>query len=147
MCVAVVIRNISEYTNLFNVHEKECNMIGSISLNIFLALAMMSLKLWQLVDLALPMTVILLLQTAMTVIYVSLVTFPLMGKDYEAAAICAAQVGYGLGATPNAMANIAAVSEKYGPAPQAFFVIPIVGGLFTSLENAALITFFINLFK
>lgn len=146
MCVAVVIRNLSEFTGKFQVHERECNMIGSMALNIFLALAMMSLQLWQLADLAIPMTIILLLQTAMTVLFVAFVTFSLMGKDYEAAAICAAQVGYGLGATPNAMANIAAVSEKYGPAPKAFFVIPIVGGLFTSLCNAALITFFINFF-
>lgn len=147
MCIAVVLRNLSDYSGLFVTHEREGNMIGSMALNIFLALAMMSLQLWQLVDLALPMTIILLLQTAMTVLYVSFITFPLMGKDYEASAICAAQVGYGLGATPNAMANIAAVADKYGPAPKALFVIPIVGGLFTSLCNAALITFFINFFK
>ena len=146
MCVAVVIRNISEYMHTYPVYEREGNIVGSISLNIFLALAMMSVKLWELIDLALPMTVILFTNTAVSVAFIILVTFPLMGKSYEVAAMCAGQVGYGLGATPNAMANIAAVEEKYGLAPQARLVIPFVGGLFTSLMNAALITFFINFF-
>lgn len=146
MLVAMVIRNISDYTHIYPVHEEEGNIIGSISLNIFLALAMMSVKLWQLVDLALPMTVILLLQVVVTATFIILVTFPLMGKNYEAAVMCAAQIGYGFGATPNAMANIAAVEEKYGLAPQSRLVIPFVGGLFTSLMNAALITVFINFF-
>ena len=146
MCVAVVIRNISDYTHLYRVCEKEGNTVGSISLNIFLALAMMSVKLWQLIALALPMAVILLIQVVTTVVFIVLITFPLMGKDYEAAVMCAAQVGYGFGATPNAMANIAAVEEKYALAPQARLVIPFVGGLFTSLMNAALITTFINFF-
>ena len=146
MCVAVLIRNISDYTHLYRVCENEGNTVGSISLNIFLALAMMSVKLWQLVALALPMTVILLIQVVTTVVFIVLVTFPLMGRDYEAAVMCAAQVGYGFGATPNAMANIAAVEEKYTLAPQARLVIPFVGGLFTSLMNAALITTFINFF-
>lgn len=147
MLIAVVIRNLAEYSGLFTAHEKEGNILCSISLSIFLALSMMSVKLWQLVGLALPMTVILLVQVVVTGIFVIFVTFPLMGRDYEAAAMCAAQMGYGLGATPNAMANIAAVEEKYGPAPQALLVIPFVGGLFTSIINAFLNTTFINLFK
>lgn len=146
MIVACVIRNISDYTHIYRSCEREGNIVGSIALNIFLALAMMSVKLWQLIDLALPMAVILLLQVVTTVVFIVLVTFPLMGKDYEAATMCAAQVGYGFGATPNAMANIAAVEEKYGAAPQSRLVIPFVGGLFTSLMNAALISTFINLF-
>ena len=115
-------------------------------MNIFLALAMMSVELWQLIDLAVPMAIILLVQVITTTAYVVLVTFPLMGKDYEAAVMCAAQIGYGFGATPNAMMNIATVEEKYSPAPQSRLVVPFVGGLFTSLINAALITTFINLF-
>jgi ESS family glutamate:Na+ symporter len=147
MLVAVVIRNLAEYSRLFTAHEKEGNILCSISLSIFLALSMMSVKLWQLVGLALPMTVILLVQVVVTGVFVIFVTFPLMGRDYEAAAMCAAQMGYGLGATPNAMANIAAVEEKYGAAPKALLVIPFVGGLFTSIINAFLNTTFINLFK
>lgn len=147
MLVAVVIRNVSEYTNIYPVYDQEANILGSVSLNIFLALALMSVKLWQLIDLAVPMIVILLVQTGVTMLFVSLVTFPLMGKNYEAAVMAAAQMGYGLGATPNAMANIAAVEEKYGAAPEARVVIPFVGGLFTSIINAALITVFINMFS
>ncbi len=146
MTTAVVVRNISDFTHLYPVHEQEANIVGSISLNIFLAMALMSVKLWELVGLALPMMAVLLVQTAVTMIFVCVITFPLMGKNYEAAVMCAAQMGYGLGATPNAMANIAAVEEKYGQAPEARMVIPFVGGLFTSLMNAALITVFINLF-
>lgn len=146
MVVACIIRNISDYTHIYHTCEKEGNIVGSVALNIFLALAMMSVKLWQLIDLALPMAVILLLQVITTVVFIVLVTFPLLGKDYEAATMCAAQIGYGFGATPNAMANIAAVEEKYGAAPQSRLVIPFVGGLFTSLMNAALISTFINLF-
>ena len=146
MLVAVVIRNISDYTHLYPTYEREGNIAGSISLNIFLALAMMSVELWQLIDLAVPMAIILLVQVITTTAYVVLVTFPLMGKDYEAAVMCAAQIGYGFGATPNAMMNIATVEEKYSPAPQSRLVVPFVGGLFTSLINAALITTFINLF-
>lgn len=97
MLVAVVIRNISDYTHLYPTYEREGNIAGSISLNIFLALAMMSVELWQLIDLAVPMAIILLVQVITTTAYVVLVTFPLMGKDYEAAVMCAAQIGYGFG--------------------------------------------------
>lgn len=147
MLVACLIRNISDYTHVFSVCEEEGNIVGSIALNIFLALAMMSVELWQLIDLAVPMAIILLLQVVTTTAFVVFITFPLMGKNYEAAVMCAAQIGYGFGATPNAMANIAAVEEKYSPAPQSRLVVPFVGGLFTSLMNAALITTFINLFS
>lgn len=147
MIVACVIRNISDYTGVFPVCEYEGNIVGTLGLNIFLALAMMSVKLWQLIDLAVPMAATLLVEVVVTVAFIVLVTFKLMGKDYEAAVMCAAQVGYGFGATPNAMANIAAVEEKYTLAPQARLVIPFVGGLFTSLMNAALITAFIGFFS
>lgn len=147
MFVSAILRNISDTTKTFKVYEEEGTIIGTLGLNIFLSLAIMSLNLWELVSLAVPMIVILLVQTVIMLLYAVFVTFPLMGKDFEAATMCSAIVGYGLGATPNAMANIDAVQEKYGPAPKSLFVIPIVGGLLTGIINPFVISLFINLFK
>ncbi len=90
-------------------------------------MALMSLKLWQLIDLALPMIVILLVQTVLMFLYANFVVFNVMGRDYEAAAMTTAFCGFGMGATPNAMANMKALAERYGAAPRAFFVVPLVG--------------------
>ena len=112
---------------------------------VILALAMISLKLWQLVALAVPMIVILLVQTLFMYLYASFVVFPVMGKDYDAATMASGFCGFGMGATPNAMANMQAVTKIYGPAPVAFMIVPLVGSLFIDFFNAAIITFFANI--
>ncbi len=129
MLCAAAIRNI------WDVRKKELPMeeidaLGGLSLNLFLAMAMMSLKLWELAALALPMIVILLIQTVVMFLYANYLVFNLMGRDYEAAAMTTAFCGFGMGATPNAMANMRALTERYGPAPRAFFIVPLVGSLF-----------------
>ena len=106
---------------------------------------MITLKLWQLAELALPLIVLLAGQTLFMILYVVLVVFNIMGRDYDAAVIVSGTCGFGMGATPNAMANMQAVSRRYGPSPSAYFVIPMVGGLFNDFFNAAIIAFCIGL--
>lgn len=112
---------------------------------VFLAIAMMNLKLWQLAALALPMIVILLVQTVIMFLYANFVIFNVMGRDYEAAAMTSAFCGFGMGATPNAMANMKALAERYGAAPRAFFIVPLVGSLFIDFFNSMVLTTFMNL--
>lgn len=144
MLVAAAIRNIWDVQNK-ELPMEEIDSLGGLSLNVFLAMAMMSLKLWQLADLALPMIVILLLQTVIMFLYANFVVFNIMGRDYEAAAMTAAFCGFGMGATPNAMANMRALTERYGPAPRAFFIVPLVGSLFIDFFNSTILTIFINI--
>ena len=144
MLVAAAIRNIWDVQNK-ELPMEEIDSLGGLSLNVFLAMAMMSLKLWQLADLALPMIVILLIQTVIMFLYANFVVFNIMGRDYEAAAMTAAFCGFGMGATPNAMANMRALTERYGPAPRAFFIVPLVGSLFIDFFNSTILTIFINI--
>ena len=126
MLAAAVIRNLSDLTGRYEVFSKEIDVMGSVSLSIFLSMALMGLKLWQLSELALPLVVMLLAQTAMMALFARFVIFNLMGRDYEAAVITAAGCGFGMGATPNAMANMNAIVARYGPAPKAYFIVPLV---------------------
>nr|WP_321499533.1 sodium/glutamate symporter [uncultured Dethiosulfovibrio sp.] len=137
--VGIVIRNVSDFSGLYKVHLKCVDYIGSVALSLFLAMALMSLKLWQLMDLAGPMLAILLGETALMAFFATFITFPLMGKDFEAAIMAGGHCGFGMGATPNAVANMEALSSHYGPAPRAFFVIPIVGAFFIDIVNAFVI--------
>ena len=141
-----VIRNIADSGKL-KIRMKEIDMVGSISLNLFLSLALMTLNLAALVSLALPMIVILLTQTVFMMIYASLVTFKSMGKDYDAAVMAAGHCGVGLGQTPNAIANMSAVIEENGPAPNAWFILPVITVVLINLANPLIITFFINMFS
>ena len=145
MLVAVVMRNISD-KGVFKMPMKEISTVGSVSLNLFLAEALLTLRLWELAGLALPMLVLLMAQVLLTFVFVRFVTFPLMGKNYDAAVISAGHCGFGMGATPNGMANMVSVSEKYGYSEQAFFVLPLVGALFIDFTNVAQIEIFINYF-
>jgi len=143
MLVAVVIRNICDLRKM-DVPMVEINAIGNLSLSLYLAMALMSLQLWQLIDLALPMVVMLFAQCILLVVYAYFVIFNLMGKDYEAAVMASATCGFGMGATPNAMANMQAITKKYGPAPGAFLVVPLVGSLFIDFFNSLIITAFLT---
>ncbi|WIF94174.1 sodium/glutamate symporter [Caminicella sporogenes] len=147
MFAAAIIRNISDLTNFYRVCLEEIEIIGNISLSLFLSMALMGLKLWQLADLAVPLVVMLLAQAVLMGLFAYFITFNIMGRDYEAAVMACGHCGFGMGATPNAMANMSALSEKYGPAPRAFFILPLIGSLFIDFFNAGIITFFMNLFK
>ena len=117
---------------------------GNSSLSIFLAIALMTLKLWQLAELAVPMVVMLVAQVVLMFVFARFVVFNVMGRDYEAAVMVSAFCGFGMGATPNAMANMQALTKKFGPAPQAFFIVPLVGSLFIDFFNGIIITLFMN---
>lgn len=119
--------------------------VGNICLSLFLGMAMISLKLWELQSLALPLIVILVSQIVMMGLFVFFVAFPLLGRDYDAAVLCAGFCGFGLGATPNAMANMSAVCYKYRYTVKPFLIVPIIGAMFADLINTAIITTFLNL--
>lgn len=141
--IGIVIRNVADFSRAFPIHFKCVDYIGSVSLSLFLTMALMSLKLWQLMELAGPMAAILLGETALVALYATYLTFPLMGRDYEAAVMAGGHCGFGMGATPNAVANMEALCSHYGPAPRAFFVVPIVGAFFIDIVNAFVIQGFI----
>ena len=144
MIVAAIMRNISEYTDKFRIHMGEINDLGSICLSLFLGVAMITLKLWQLAALALPLFILLAGQTVLMFVFARFIVFKLMGSDYDAAVLAAGTCGFGMGATPNAMANMQAVTEKYLPSVKAFLLVPIVGSMFADFLNSLTITFFIN---
>lgn len=145
MIVAAIMRNISDAKGIWQIASNELESIGSICLSLFLSMAMCSLKLWELVDLAIPIVILLALQTLLMIIFAYFVTFRVMGKDYTAAVLAAGHCGFGLGATPNGIANMESVTSKYGPSPSAFFILPLVGALFIEFFNSAVITTFMNL--
>lgn len=145
MIVAAVIRNVGEYTGWFEIHMGEINDIGGIMLSLFLGIAMITLKIWQLAELALPLLILLIGQTIFMYLYANFVIFNVMGRNYDAAVITAGTCGFGMGATPNAMANMQAICDKFAPSIKAYILIPIVGSLFADFINSLVITFFINL--
>lgn len=145
MIAAAAIRNSDDLLRLVRIEQRVVDDIGTIALSLFLAMALMSLKLWELLDLAVPMLIILLAQVTMVAAYAYFVTFPLMGRDYDAAVMAGGHCGFGLGATPNAVANMEAIVERFGPAPRAFLVVPMVGAFFIDFTNALIITAYINL--
>lgn len=144
MIAAAVIRNVGEYSGKFTIYMGEINDIGGISLSLFLGIAMITLKLWQLAELALPLMILLGGQVILMFLYTYFVVFTVMGRDYDAAVLSAGVCGFGMGATPNAMANMQAICEKYVPSVKAYLLIPLVGSLFADFLNSLAITFFIN---
>ncbi|MGL5962925.1 MAG: sodium/glutamate symporter [Fusobacteriaceae bacterium] len=147
MFAAAIIRNIAESTGILKMKEYEIGFMGDQALTFFLVMALMNLKLWQLADLAIPLVAILITHTVFMGLFAYFVIFNIMGRDYEAAVMSGGMCGFGMGATPNAMANMNALTAKYGSAPRAFFILPIVGSLFIDFFNAGIITFFMNIFK
>ena len=138
MVVAAIIRNILDF-NQKQLPFSEIGIVGNISLSLFLSMALMSMKLWQLIDLAVPLIVILLAQPVLMAFFAYFVTFNIMGRDYDAAVMSTGHCGFGLGATPNAMANMETFTTANGPSVKAFFIIPIVGSLFIDFINAIII--------
>jgi ESS family glutamate:Na+ symporter len=144
MIVAAVLRNAADLTGRLRIEQRTVDDLGTIALSLFLAMALMSLRLWELLDLAAPLLVILAGQVAMLGVFAYWVTFRVMGRDYDAAVMAGGHCGFGLGATPNAVANMEAIVERFGPAPRAFLVVPMVGAFFIDFTNALIITAFIN---
>ena len=120
--------------------------VGNICLSLFLGMAMISLKLWELQSLALPLIIILVAQVLLMGLFAYFVAFPMLGRNYDAAVLCAGLCGFGLGATPNAMANMSAICYKYHYSAKPFIIVPIIGSMFTDLINTGIITFFLSLF-
>ena len=144
MLVASALRNVDDATSWLHIDERTMEFVGNLALNGFLVVALMDLKLWQLVEVALPLLVILVAQVVMVVLFALTLSFILMGRDYDAAVMSSGFVGFVLGTTANAMANMRALVVRFGPAPRAFLVVPLVGAFFIDFTNALIITFFVN---
>lgn len=144
MVVASVLRNLDEATGWLGIDENAMEFVGGIALNIFLVVALMDLKIWQLAGQALPLFVLLVTQLALAALLAYLVSFRLMGRDYESAVMASGFIGFVMGTTANAVANMRALVGRYGPAPRAFLVVPLVGAFFIDFANALIITLFVN---
>ena len=142
----VLIRNLLDYVFKFEVFDRAIDVFGNAALSIYLAIALLSLKLWELADLAGPLVIILAVQTLVIGLYAAFVTFRIMGRNYDAAVLCAGHCGFGMGATPTAVANMQAITNQYGASHKAFLIVPMVGAFFIDLVNAVAIQFFIKLF-
>src|SRR5699024_6861387 len=128
LILALLIRNINDKAKFINIDLKLNGKFSEVSLGIFLAMALMTLPLWELVDLAVPILSIVIIEMVIVVLFVYFIVFKLLGSNYDAAVMCGGLIGHGLGATPNAIANIDAVAEKHGRSKIAFIVVPAVGG-------------------
>jgi glutamate:Na+ symporter, ESS family len=147
MIVAAVARNLDDRYRWLKLNARAVELIGMIALAFFLVIVLMSLRLWELAGLALPMLVILVVQVFVMILYAVFVTFMLMGRDYEAAVTTSGHIGFGLGTTPNAVANMEALTARYAPAPRSFLIVPIVGAFFIDFSNALIINSFVNLMR
>lgn len=146
LITAVIIRNVSEAVpSCPEVPIREVTSIGIICLSLFLGMAMISIRLWELADIALPLLVILVAQVVLMILFSALVAFPLLGRTYDAAVLVGGLCGFGLGATPNAMANMSAICTKYHYTTMPFIVIPVIGAMFADIINIGIITLFLNL--
>ncbi|WP_159814948.1 sodium/glutamate symporter [Pseudomonas sp. 18058] len=143
--VGVLLRNGLSALGLYQVFEREVSVLGNVSLSLFLAIALMSLKLWDLAALALPIFIILAVQTLVMALFAIFVTFRMMGRNYDAAVLAAGHCGFGLGATPTAIANMQAVTQRYGPSQIAFLVVPMVGAFFIDIINVIVIKLYLAL--
>ncbi|CAM3036386.1 MULTISPECIES: sodium/glutamate symporter [Vibrio] len=142
--IGVIITNFLEVTKIRKLDAETIDMLGTVSLALFLAMALMSLKLWNIFDLAIPFLVILAVQSAMLAVFTYYVTFKVMGSNYDAAVISGGHCGFGLGATPTAVMNMGSIVNRFGPSPQAFMVVPIVGAFFIDIVNLIILQGYIS---
>jgi ESS family glutamate:Na+ symporter len=147
MLVAAVIRNLDDAFGVFGLSQRTLDDLGAVALSLFLAMALMSLQLWELAGLAVPLLIILVAQVALVGAVAALLVPRLMGRDYESIVMAGGFIGFMLGTTANAMANMTALVERYGPAPKAFLTVPLVGAFFIDFVNSMLITFCLNLLR
>ena len=140
MIIAAIVRNIADFTGKLQIDKTGLNAVADISLVLFVTMAINSLKLHELVHLALPLVIILLCQTILMMIYAYFVLFGLFGRDYTAVMLTVGGIGFSMGATANGLANMQAISEKYGANPQSWLIVSIVGAFLIDLINALIIT-------
>lgn len=145
LLTGIVICNVFSVTRIYRIDTATLELLGTVCLSLFLAMALMALKLWELVGLALPVLVILAAQTVLMALYATYVTFPVMGRNYDAAVIAAGHCGFGLGATPTAIANMQAVTGRHGHSTLAFLLIPIIGAFLIDITNALVIQAYLAL--
>lgn len=145
--LGVLIANLTELTRGYKPHTESIDVIGTVALSLFLSMALMTLKLWEIFDLAIPLLVILLVQTAVLAIFAYFVTFKVMGSNYDAAVITGGHCGFGMGATPTAVMNMGALVSRTGPSPQAFMVVPIVGAFFIDIVNLIVLQGYLSFMK
>ncbi|HZM59061.1 MAG TPA: sodium/glutamate symporter, partial [Vicinamibacterales bacterium] len=145
MLIAAVIRNLDDAAGVIRLSQRTIDDLGGTALSLFLVMALMTLRLWDLVGVALPLAIMLVLQVAAIAVIAATIVHRVMGRDYEAAVMAGGFCGFMLGTTANAMANMEALVERYGPAPKAFLVVPMVGAFFVDFTNAIIITFCLNL--
>ncbi|MEY8712440.1 sodium/glutamate symporter [Mangrovibacter phragmitis] len=143
--VGVILSNTLSAIGFYQVFDRAVSVLGNVSLSLFLAMALMSLKLWELASLALPMLAILAVQALSMALYAIFVTWRLMGKNYDASVLAAGHCGFGLGATPTAIANMQAITDRFGPSHMAFLVVPMVGAFFIDIVNALVIKLYLLL--
>jgi glutamate:Na+ symporter, ESS family len=144
MIIASALRNLDDATGWLKLDPIAMDFVGGFALNIFIVVALMDLKLWQLAGQALPLVIILLAQVVVVAVFAFTVSYRLMGRDYDSAVMASGFAGFALGTTANAVVNMRALVTKYGPAPRAFLVVPLVGAFFIDFVNAIIITFFVN---
>ena len=147
MVIAAIIRNFDDGTNLLGLSSETLDEIGNISLSFFLTMSLMTLELWRLMAVAVPMVAILLVQTIFMICFCLWPTFYSMGRNYEGAVIAGGFLGFMLGTTANALANMDALVHRHGPAPLAYLVVPVVGAFFIDFTNAITIQVFVNLLR
>lgn len=146
MLAAAILRNVIDGTQILNLKLYEIDIFGNVSLSLFLSMALMGLKLWELAALAKPLIVMLVAQTVLMASFAYFITFNVMGRDYDAAVMAAGHCGFGMGATANAIANMEVVSNKHGFSYKAFFILPLIGSLFIDFINVSVVYFFTSLF-
>jgi ESS family glutamate:Na+ symporter len=147
MLAAAALRNLDDVTGWIRLPHRLLDDLGNAALALFIAMALMTLRLWEIANLALPLAVILAAQVSLIALLCFWPTFRLMGRDYDAAVMSSGFCGFMLGTTANAMANMGVLTEKYGPAPRAYLVVPMVGAFFIDFTNAVIITAFLNLWR
>jgi len=147
MLAAAALRNLDDVTGWIRLPHRLLDDLGNAALALFIAMALMTLRLWEIVNLAVPLAVIVAVQVLLIAIVCFWPTFRLMGRDYDAAVMSSGFCGFMLGTTANAMANMGVLAEKYGPAPRAYLVVPMVGAFFIDFTNAVIITAFLNLWR
>jgi glutamate:Na+ symporter, ESS family len=147
MIVAVIIRNVDASTEWFGIHQGTVEQILSVVLPLFIAMSMITLRLWELAAIAWPLLTILIVEVVVTWLFSAVVVFIAIGRDYQAAVTSAGFCGFMVGITPNAIASMEELTDTYGPAPQAFLIIPLIGGFLSDLTNSLVITTFANLLR
>jgi ESS family glutamate:Na+ symporter len=145
LLIGVVITNICEFTGIYRINQEAVDTLGTIALSLFLAMSLMSLRLWELLSLAGPLLGILLAQTLVMGLFAYFITFNVMGRNYDAAIMAGGHCGFGMGATPTAVANMEALVSRYGPSPTSFLVVPMVGAFFIDITNALIIQTYLAL--